>query len=85
MNIQHRQELLVGSLLDDAVPTEAGAIDNNVDRTEGFERGIHDLLRKIGLHQISTDDCDLPGIAHGCLRILQCVQIQVAYERIGAG
>ena len=84
MNIQHCEELFIGSFLDNAVPAKASAVNNNIDGAEGFERGIYDLLRKGGLHQVAAYECDTIGIAGGRLGLLQCLLIQIASEHIGA-
>ena len=84
MNIQHRQKLLVGGLLDNTVPAETGAIDNDVDRIEGIEGGIDNLLRKSRLHQISAGQRDAFRMVNRGLRLLQRLLIQVAREHIRA-
>ena len=46
MDVEHRLELLVGRLLNDAVPAVAGVVDDDVERAESIERGRDECVGK---------------------------------------
>ena len=47
MHVHDRLELLVGHLLDDAVPGVAGVVDDDVETTEAVERRGHEAVAEV--------------------------------------
>ena len=53
MNRQDVVPLLVGHILDGAVPGEAGVVDNDIEATERFDRSAYEPIAEIGLGHVA--------------------------------
>jgi hypothetical protein len=60
VDIDHRVPLLVGGLLDHAVPGVASVVDDNVDAGEALERGADEALPELRVGDVA-DACDRLG------------------------
>ena len=63
MDVEHGLELLVGGLLDDAVPAVAGIVDDDVESAEAIESGGDEGVGERGFGEIAGDGGNLPAAA----------------------
>ena len=82
VDLEHRLELLVAHLVDDAVPGVAGVVDDRVDRAERLDRGLDELVAGALGGQVAAEDGGLAvDLARG---LLGDVAVDVVDQDLGA-
>ena len=57
MHVENRVPLVVGHLLDHAVPGVAGVVDEDVAAAEAVDRGLDDALAEVGRGDVAVARC----------------------------
>ena len=82
MDVEHRLELLVGHLVDRAVPGVAGVVDDDVDLAELVDGLLDELVGDAVLGQVAGEDGGLAGdLGRG---LLGDVAVEVVDQDLGA-